>query len=264
MMPPGLIPIYKREVRAFLHSASTWIAIGLFFLISGAIYHSIIHQFVDDSLFAAQNKIMGEKAPNITVAVIQATFMALSAVILLTVPILSMRLISAERSRGTFEVLVTCPVSDWAILLGKYFAMLTVGLLIVTLTTIYPLVTWIIGRDQGAVPQLPVVIGCHLGLFFIFSTYSAFGLMASSLTRSQVTASIVTLVGLLFWNILGDLPVTDPLLELILQELSAARHTEKFTKGLITLRDFAFYVLSAWAFLFVAARTLEARRWRLT
>lgn len=261
----GLWPIYKREVRTFFRSASTYIILGLLFLIVGAIYHTVMFEFVNDSAMAAAGGPFNAptEAPNITTAVIENIFNVLSVMILFTMPILSMGLIASERSTGTFEVLVTCPTSDWGILLGKYFALVTVGALIVALSSVYPAATFFLGRAQGALPELPVVIACTIGLFLIFATYAAFGLMASSFTRSQMTASILTLVGLLLWNSLAEFQIGDHAVQQVLNELSAARHTQNFTAGLLSVSDFAFYLLASFVFLFVAARMLEARRWRV-
>ncbi|MBI1784650.1 ABC transporter permease subunit [Candidatus Sumerlaeota bacterium] len=254
-------PIYKREVRGFLHSFPTYIALGLLFLVAGAIYHDVMVIFVNESGAAATNP--ANEAPNITVSVIQQIFQLLSAMILFTIPILSMRLIASERSSGTFEVLVTCPIGDWSILLGKYFALLTIGAMMVVFSSIYPATTYYFGRSHGAIPEWPVVVACHLGLFMIFATYAAFGLMASSFTSSQVTASIITLIGLLIWNLIAEFPTGNPAVQRVINELSAARHTENFMGGFLTLRDIAFYALASFFCLFVASRMLEARRWKI-
>jgi len=255
-------PIYKRELRTISHSSSTYIALGLFFLVSGAVYHSIMVGFVHDTV-ASKASPVADAPQNINLAVIQQTFRTIAGMILFTIPILSMRLIAEERSTGTFEVLMVCPIGDWSILLGKYFAQVTLGLIVVLLCSIYPITTYFLGRAQGAIPDVSIVIACYLGLFFIFSTYSAFGLMTSSLTRSQATAAILALIGLLLWNMLGDMPASNPFIQDIIHELSPMRHTDNFTSGFFSSKDLAFYGLTSCLFLFVAARALESRRWRI-
>lgn len=264
-MPFGFWPIYKRELREFLESASTYVVLGLFFLITGAVYHQIIVLFVQQSASAAAGGPFNTptNAPNVTVDVIQNVFNVMSAMMLFTIPLLSMRLVAAERSSGTFELLATCPVADWGIILGKYFALLSVGAVIVALSSVYPLTTYLLARSAGASPEFPVVGGCFIGLFMIFATYAAFGLMASSLTTSQVTASVITLIGLLIWNTVGEFKIPNHQGQQILGELSASQHTQAFIAGLLSAQDFAFYVLSAAFCLFIAARALEARRWRV-
>lgn len=260
-MLPGMTAIYKRELRLYLRSASTYIVLGLLFLTAGAAYHDMMVGFVNTSAEAFAN-IAAPQPPNINGAVIKEIFNLMVGVIMFVIPMLSMRLIASERSGGTFEVLVTSPLSDWAIVLGKYFALVTLGGIITLLAVIYPFTTWLLGREQGALPEWPVVFTSHVGIFLIFATYSAFGLMASSFTSSQVTAAILTLIGLLFWNLIGDFPIGIPAVETLFHELSASRHTENFVSGFLTLRDVVFFGFSSFFCLFVAAQTLDARRWR--
>lgn len=261
----GIWPIYKRELKAYARSTSTWVALGLLFLITGWIFADLVSVFAHDS---AQYLTGGAAAPadppNVTANVVEEIFRVLSSMILFTIPMLTMRLIASERSSGTFEVLVTCPVGDWGILLGKYFALVTVGAAVAAISAVYPLMLYVLGTGYGGVyPELAVVLSCTLGLFLIFATYGAFGLMASSFTTSQVTASIVTLIGLLGWIMVGELSVLPRPLYAIALELSALRHTEEFISGSIALRSVAFYGIASFMCLFVAARVLEARRWRV-
>ncbi len=137
------------------------------------------------------------------------------------------------------------------------------GLAIVVLSSVYPLTTWYFGRDHGVAPEWPIVVSCYLQLFLIFGAYSAFGLMASSLTESQIVASVTTLVGLLLWNVAGVVTFMDARLHAVVKEFSPMSHTENFVQGLLSAKDIAFYILAAFICLFIAARMLESRRWRL-
>lgn len=261
----GWYSIYRREIAAFLQAPSTYIVLGLLFLAVGIFYHQIMVQFTNDSAMAAAGGPFGSspEPPNISISVIEATFRIISAMILFTIPILTMRLIAEERSTGTFELLVTCPVSDWGILMGKYLALVTVGALIVFLSLIYPLVTYFLGKSAGVAPEWPIVLTCSVQLLLLFATYAAFGLMASSLSQSQIVASVLTLVGLILWNVIGDITVQQETLQKILHEFSPINHTEDFIQGLLAAKDLAYYALSSFACLFVAARMLESRRWRI-
>ncbi len=264
-MIQGVWSIYKRELRFFFQSASTYVVLGLLFLICGTIFHQVTFEFVNDSAMAQAGGPFGtaDKAPNINVAVIEQIFRLISAMILFIVPILTMRLIASERSGGMFEVLVTCPIDDWSIILGKYLALVTVGCVIVALCSIYPIGLWVVGRDQGAVPDLGIVLSACAGLLLIFAAYGAFGLMASAATQSQVTAAIVTLVGLMMWAAISEFHMPNAAIQRVTDELSAAHHTENFITGFVSLRDLSFYFIASFACLFVSARVLEARRWKV-
>jgi ABC-2 type transport system permease protein len=258
-------PIYKRETKTYFQSPSTYIVLALFFLITGLIFHDFMVFFSNLSFTAGRPSPFAPptNAPNIT-ELIRNVFQVLASLIMFTIPLLSMRLVAEEKGRGTFELLVTCPVGDWAILLGKYFALLTVGLAMVALSGVYPLITWWAGRANESFPEMPIVVSCWLALFLIFAAYSAFGVMASSLTENQITAGVITLIGLILWNVLGAFQMDNyPRVHNVLLELAAQKHTENFINGVLMLKDFAFYLLAAFTFLFIAGKTLDARRWRI-
>ncbi len=257
-------PIFRRELVAYFQSSSTYVALSLLFLISGVIFFRMFELFVHDSALAQAGGPFGApgEAPDINVALIQDSFRLLSAMFFFTIPILAMRLVAGERSSGTLEVLLTQPVTDWEILLGKYLALLAVGAVIVLLSAVYPLTAYLYGADHGVAPEPSIIFGCLLGLFLIFAAYAAFGLMASSLSDSQVTAAIVTLIGLFLWHVISELRFRPEALRRFVDEFSAARHTENLLAGLLSVRDLVFYVLAAFFFLFLAARVVESRRWR--
>lgn len=262
----GFWPVYKRELKTFLQSPSTYVVVALLFLIVGTIFQDMMYGFSVMSERAGQAGAFGQmqEAPNVTESVIRFVFQIMSSLILFTIPLLSMRLFAEEKSRGTFELLVTCPVSDWGILLGKYFALVTVGALIVLLSGLYPVVVWWAGRANDVGPEWKIVASCWVGLLLIFSVYGAFGVMASAFTENQITAGVITLIGLILWNVLGSFQVESyPVVRDVLRELAAASHTDNFIKGLLSLKDFAFYILASFLFLFIASKTLEARRWRV-
>ncbi len=262
----GFFSIYKREVKTFFQSSSTYVVLGLFFFICGVIYFLTMQEFSALSMASGQQMTFGRQqpAPNVTEHVVRGMFMLLTSIIMFTIPLLTMRLIAEEKSKGTFELLVTCPISDWSILLGKYFALVTVGFVIVLISGAYPLITWWMGRANQSAPEWPIVISCWIGLLLIFATYAAFGLMASSFTENQIAAAVITLIGLILWQIMGYFPLESmPQVRAVIQELSASQHTENFIKGVLMLKDFAFYLLSSFLFLFIASKTLDARRWRI-
>lgn len=260
----NFLPIYKREVKTYLQSPSTYVVMALLFLIVGIIYQDIMVIFSKMSQNAQMGAMYGQEPPNVTEVVIRSIFKILDSLILFTIPMLSMRLMAEEKSRGTFELLVTCPISDWAILLGKYFALLTVGLLIVSLSAVFPAITWWVGHTNGSSPEWAIVISCWIGLFLMFAAYAAFGVMASAFTENQITAGVITLIGLLLWNVLGSFQVESwPIVRNVLKELAVEEHTGNFVKGVLMLKDFAFYILASFLFLFIASKTLDARRWRV-
>ena len=260
----GFWPVYKRELKEIFHSPGTYVVLALFFFISGAFFHDLLVYFSEDSASALQGGLMSQTPPNLTESIIHPVFQYSYSLLLFIVPLLTMRMLAEERNRGTFELLATCPLGDWAILLGKHFALVTLGMLLTALVGMYPLLTWWAGRAQGSAPEWPVVMSCAVGLVLVFSAFSAFGIMTSAMCENQISAGVLALIGLLLWNILSSFQVesTTGVLQ-VLRELTAYEHTENFLAGILLLRDVLFFILSSAFFLFIAARILDARRWRV-
>ncbi|MCE5229224.1 ABC transporter permease [bacterium] len=257
--------IYKRELKTYFQSPSTYIVIALIFLLMGMIFQNIMAEFSDLSMRSQQMGMWGQQqqAPNVTHMVIRGVFYVMFSLILFSIPLLSMRLLAEEKSRGTLEMIVTCPVGDWSLIMGKYLALVSVGVFMIILSSLFPLMVWYVGKP-GSVPEWPIVGSLWIGLLLIFAAYSAFGLMASSMTENQMAAGVVTLIGLLLWNMMGDFQIEQfPQVNTILKEMSASQHTENFLTGVLALKDFVFYILSSFLFLFIASKTLDARRWRV-
>lgn len=259
--------IYKRELKTYFQSPSTYIVIALIFLLMGILFQNIMIGFSRVSMEASSPmaQMYGRaQMPNVTEQVIRFIFGVMFSLILFSIPLLSMRLLAEEKSRGTLEMIVTCPVSDWALIMGKYLALVSVGAFMIVLSAIFPLIVWFLGRSNGSTPEWPIVASLWIGLILIFATYSALGLMASSMTENQMAAGVVTLIGLLLWNMLADMgPDQFPRLAEAMKELSASSHSDNFLIGVLSLKDFVFYILSSFLFLFIASKTLDARRWRV-
>jgi ABC-2 type transport system permease protein len=262
----GFWPIYKRELKTYLQSPSTYVVLALLFVFVGLDFKTAMSMFSQYCQQADQMSAMygmQRETPNVTQFVVRNTFSLLNMLVLFIVPLLSMRLVSEEKSRGTFELLVTCPISDWAIVIGKYLALFTLGLGIIALSGIYPVIVWWVGNANHVGPEWPIVFSCWLGLILIFASYSAFGVMASAMTENQITSGIITLIGLLLWFVVGVLPIENQTLQAIVKEVAISPHVENFVKGVLQLKDLVFYILTSFLFLFIATKTLDARRWRL-
>src|SRR5689334_1361941 len=118
----GFWPIFKKELKTYLQSPSTYIVLALFFLVVGWLFQARLRMFSEYSQQIQMMQMYGQQQqqPNVTMFVIGPIFGLFNMLLLFTIPMLSMRLISEEKSRGTFELLVSSPISDWSIVFGKY------------------------------------------------------------------------------------------------------------------------------------------------
>lgn len=173
--------------------------------------------------------------------------------------LIAMRLLAEERQTGTLALLYSSPVTDREIVLGKYLSGMGFLAMFILLTLYMPALILVNGKISVA----QIAVG-YLGLFLVGSATLAIGLFASSLVRSQLVAAVlggvmvVTLI--IFWWVarITERPLSEVFSALALH----GQHFQPFQKGVIQLRDVAYYVLVTFVGLFASTRVLEARRWR--
>jgi ABC-2 type transport system permease protein len=249
-------PIYKKELRLYFTSPVAYVILTIFLLIAGYFFFSIFSFFTRASMQMAMNPQMGRDL-NVTDAVLRPLFSNLSVILLLLMPLVTMRLFAEERRSGTIELLLTYPVRDGAVLAGKYLAALTMYAVMVAGTLAYPLMLINFARVEWG----PLLTG-YLGLLLMGGMFLAVGLFASSLTENQVVAAIVTFgVLLMFWIIGWTAEFAGGPLGAVLTHLSILEHNDTFAKGVLDTKDVIYYLSFTTLALFMALRSLESRRW---
>ena len=232
--------ICGKEIGTYLSSPMAYIVSAIFIALSGASFTTYLAQtsYSDTSIrgFLETGQLL----------------------ILLFSALLTMRLISEERKLGTWELLLTAPVREYEIVLGKFFSCLLVlaGMLILTLY--FPLLLMIFGD-----PDIGPILTSYLGLFLLGSASVAIGIFASSLTPNQIVSAVVAggiLFGLWFLGMVGSL-IPEPLGE-ILSYFSLSEHFPGFVRGVVDTRDLVYYLSVTAVFLFLSVRSIETERWR--
>lgn len=181
---------------------------------------------------------------------------------LLVIPVVTMRLVAEEKSSGTLEMLITLPVRDWEVIVGKYLGALALVLILVASTLVYPFAMFVWPWRLGVIDPGPIYAG-YFGLALMSSAAVAVGLLVSTLTRSQVVAFFVTFVAffvLVFVHNAGEL-LNQPTVGTVLSFFSFAKHLENFARGLIDTRSVVYFVSLTVFSLMVSFRALEARKW---
>jgi ABC-2 type transport system permease protein len=239
--------ILKREMNLYFASPVAYIVAAMFLLVMGMLFTIIIG-------FSQQ----GGPAPD-------PSFMVnnfFSMIILLSAcALLTMQLFAEEQRSGTIELLLTAPVREWEVVLGKWLAALGFMALLVGLTGIH---IGILNHYTEPGVDWGVVAATFLGLVLMIAAMLAVGVFASSLFNSQIAAFILTLgVLLVLW--LMQYPVqyaTDPVSTFV-SNLSIYKHfSDNFTVGVVALTDVTYFISVAALFLFLATRVIESRRWR--
>ena len=250
-------PIFKKELRLYFTSPVAYVVMTMFLLIAGYFFYSIFAYFTMASMQSAMNPAMARDL-NVTDSVMRPLFSNVSVILLLLLPLLTMRLFAEERRSGTIELLLTYPVRDGAVLIGKYLAALALYALMIALTLFYPLMVTYFARLEWG----PVLTG-YAGLLLMGATFIAVGVFASSLTENQIVASITTFgILLIFWILGWSADYAGGAVGRVLQHLSILEHNDSFARGVLDTKDVLYYLDFTVLALFLTLRSLEARRWK--
>ncbi|MBI1987270.1 MAG: ABC transporter permease subunit [Nitrospinae bacterium] len=254
----NLFPILQREFKSYFVSPIAYIVTFIFLLVSGYFFYTNLAWYAFVSLQMASSTAEGVHDLNLTDGVLRPLFLNMSIVMLLMMPLLTMRLFSEEKKTGTIELLLTYPIRDVEALLGKFGACLAVFALMLALTLVYVLLMAFYGDPESG----PVITG-YLGLLMLGAAFIARGILASSLTENQVVAAALSFgFLLLFWAISWATFFTGPKLGSVLTYLSLMDHLNSFSKGVIETKDVVYYLGFTFYCLFLTLRSLESKRWR--
>jgi len=233
------IAIARRELASYFYSPIAYVALVLFLLASAA-------AFWDDFQ-------PGQPAE------MRHIFQWMVWLLVFTVPILSMGLLSLEKATGTIESLMTAPVEESEVVVGKFLGSLAFFLVLILPTLLYAALLSFYGQtDKGA-------IACgYLGILLVGALFIAIGLFCSSLTRSQVVAAVTSaavlfIITIVPWWIATKATLSD--FWRITTEQCVFNRYEDFSKGVIDTGNLVFFVAWTVVFLFLAVKVLETRRW---
>ncbi len=184
--------------------------------------------------------------------------MGLLAFLMLAVtPILTMRLVAEENARGTLELLLTSPVREYEIVLGKFFGAVTLFVALFGVTLVFPAILYRVSE-----PETGPIVAQYLGMLLLASAFVSVGLFASSITQSQVIAGVVAYALLFgFWVIRFFSEALPSGLGSAVKAVSFLSHLENFARGIVDAVDVFYYLAFTGLFLFLTLRSIEARRW---
>lgn len=180
-------------------------------------------------------------------------------VMLFVLSLMTMRLLSEEFRSGTIETLMTAPVSDAEVIVGKFLAVLVFYVILLASTVIYPILVAMYGSlDVG------LTVSCYVGLLLVGALYSAVGVFFSTCTRNQVVSGLCSFVVLAIFTFLSSYigQSQEGTIRVVLQHLSITDHYQGFLRGLLDTSHMIFFLSMTGLFLFLAVKALEFRRWR--
>jgi len=246
-----IFTIAARELRSLFLSPLAWTILSVVQFILTYFFLLYVEQFIKIQPELAQYP----NAPGVTEVVVAPLFDTAGLILLLVMPILTMRLISEERRNRTLALLFSAPVSMTEIILGKFIGILSFTLIIVALLTMMPL-SLLLGTNL----DIGLLFSGLLGLVLLVSSFAAVGLYMSSLTSQPTVAAISTFGILLLLWILDAAGSTGGESDRVFSYLSLLRHFQPMLKGVFNSSDVIYYLLFITTFLVLSIRRLDADR----
>jgi ABC-2 type transport system permease protein len=241
------LSIAKREFRSFFDSPAAYVVICMALVALGLLFFQFRGGFWQAD--RASLEMMFEWLP--------------WGISLLVAPVITMRLIAEEKRSGTLELLITLPVRDWEVVVGKFLGAWGLVLVLIAATLLYPLLMFKAPWRLGALDMGPVVAG-YVGLVFYSAACVAIGLLVSSLTESQIIAFFVTFMIVGFLQIIGSslvIGVLPPQAQFVATFVSLHTRIAPFVRGLINTRDLVYFATLTLGCLVGSFWALERRKW---
>jgi ABC-2 type transport system permease protein len=255
----SLAAIFLKDLKAQFFSFIAYVVITMFLLICGFFFASAMSYFSLLSFQVAMNPYFQGQGLNLTETVLNSLFFNASVIMLLMIPVLTMRSFAEEEKTGTMELLFTYPVSEIPLVLGKFLACLTTFLLMIVPTLAY----LVLVKMVGGVFEGSVVFSGYAGVVLLGCAFISLGIFCSSLTENQTVAAIVSFGFLLiFWVVGWATDFASPAVSRLIQELSLLSHFEAFPRGVVEIRHVVYYLFFVTFFLTLTVWKLERRRWR--
>jgi ABC-2 type transport system permease protein len=251
-----------RELRGLFVSPVAYGVLSLFAVLAGVFFVVTVVAFNDFIMRLQQFQAFDQLAElNLNDHLIGQFYQSMSVVLLFLIPGITMGLFASEKTNGTQELLLTSPLTIWDIVLGKFVAGAIFVAVLTAIVGLYPALLFVYGD-----PEVGKTLAGLLGMLLVGWTYVAIGGFASSLTRSQVIAFLLTFVLLLVLLILpamSDLGVAGTAgARDLLRYLSTDVHFEELSKGLVDTSDLAYFALMIGTFLILTKTAVESIRWR--
>jgi ABC-2 type transport system permease protein len=252
-----------RELRSLFVSPVAYGVLSLFSILGGVFFILYVAEFSEWVFRLQQMQAMQQlETLNLSDHLVNGFYGSMSMVLLFLIPGITMGLFAAEKTNGTQELLLTSPLTVWDIVLGKFVAAALFVALLALVVGLFPGILFLYGD-----PEAGKTASGLLGVLLVGWTYAAIGCFASSLTRSQVLAFLVTFVLLLCALLvpaIADLGIAGgaPAIEEILRWLSTGAHYEELAKGLVDTADLAYFAVIIGSFLFMTKAVVESVRWR--
>ena len=254
----NVFAIAQKELKSYFASPIAYIVLGFWALLYGYFFVAILSFFVRQSMQMNQFGTGGPQAMNINQQLIRPLLQNVTILILFLMPMVTMRTYSEEKRSGTIELLLTSPLTDFQIIMGKFFGAMALYAVMLAVTVIHLGLLFYFGHPEWK----PILLG-YVGLFLLGGCFISVGLFISSLTKNQIVAGMVTFaVFLMLWVITWIGSFSGPTMDKLTQYLSIIDHFDDFQKGVLDTTHLIYYVSFITFGLFLTAKSVDSERWR--
>ncbi|MHC1705259.1 MAG: gliding motility-associated ABC transporter permease subunit GldF [Tenuifilaceae bacterium] len=240
--------IFIKEVSGFFSSLTGYIAATVFLVVIGLVMW----------VFPGSMNVLDSGY-----STLETLFGIAPWVFLFLVPAITMRTFAEEKKNGTIELILTRPISDIRLVLGKYFASVLLVLLILIPSLIFYLSVYLLGSPVGNI-DIGGTWGSFIGLFFLASSYAAIGVFASSLTDNQIVSFILAMILSLFvlygFDSLATLSLFSQI-KIFLVSLGINEHYSSMSRGVIDTRDLVYFICLSSFFIIATRIRIQSRKW---
>src|SRR5688572_22962312 len=177
----NIVAIAQKEIRSYFASPIAYVVIGLFALMFGFFYYTLLGLFIEQGM--RMMGMQGGPTQNVNEQMIRPLFLNASVLLLFVLPMITMRTYSEEKRSGTIELLLTAPLTDFQIIMGKFLGAMALYAAMLAVTMVHVGVLFAFGTPEW----IPIVTG-YLGLLLMGGCFISVGLLISSFTRNQIVA----------------------------------------------------------------------------
>jgi len=249
--------IAKRDLGSFFNSPIFYVVTTVFLIIYSFIFFNILNFFSFQSLQSGQAQAMGMKL-SLNEMVIEPSLQNMSVILLMIIPVITMRSFADEKKMKTFRLLLSSPVPLREIVFGKFLACMIVLTVMVLISSYSVGFLFLLGS-----PEIGPIVTGYLGVLLMAGCYVSVGVFASSLTDNQIVAAVLTFgFSLFMWVIGWGAQAVGATTGQVLQFLSIVDHLDRFLKGMVDTSDLVYFLSFILLSLFLCHRVLDSNRWR--
>lgn len=258
----NVMSIFRREYRAYFLSPIAYFVFFVLFAYTGWTWYHQSVQFSEMCSYVTQQaQMMQQPAPslNVTFGVVGPTLFNVLFVFIFLVPLVTMRQYAEEEKSGTMELLLTSPLTNWQIIIGKFLSSFLFLATAVALTLPYVVLIGVFAE-----PHWPSVAASYLGILLCTGSFVAWGLFFSSVTENQIIAAAgAYIANLFFFVVYWAVGRTEGVVQAFFENLSVITHVSDFMQGIVDVKDLVYYATTIFFALYLTSRQVESRRWRL-